>query len=85
MDTIAAAAKSMLLERRLALAKLAQSTTLGAQDVRVRQLEEVEAALARIEAGTYGQCEICNGAIGRTRLRAIPEVRRCLGCSAQRA
>jgi RNA polymerase-binding transcription factor DksA len=42
---------------------------------------EIEAALARIAEGTYGACEVCGGAIGRDRLRALPEVRRCLACS----
>lgn len=45
------------------------------------ELAELEAALARIEAGTWGRCEKCSGAIGRTRLRALPETRLCLACS----
>lgn len=46
-----------------------------------REIVEIDAALARIADGTYGTCEICGGAIGRDRLRALPEVRRCLACS----
>ncbi len=46
-----------------------------------RELREIEAALARIADGTYGVCEVCGGAIGRDRLRALPATRRCLGCS----
>jgi RNA polymerase-binding transcription factor DksA len=45
------------------------------------ELAELEAALSRIEAGTWGRCEKCGGAIGRTRLRALPETRHCLSCS----
>jgi DnaK suppressor protein len=45
------------------------------------ELSEIDAALARIADGTYGSCEQCGGAIGRDRLRALPEVRRCLACS----
>ena len=45
------------------------------------ELEEIDAALARIARGTYGTCEECGGAIGRDRLRALPEVRRCEGCT----
>ncbi len=48
------------------------------------ELGEIDAALARIEQGTYGTCEVCGGAIGRDRLRALPEVRRCVGCSVER-
>ena len=49
----------------------------------VEQSVEVEAALDRIEAGSYGLCESCEGAIGRLRLRAIPEARLCMTCSAR--
>lgn len=45
------------------------------------ELEELLHALERIEAGTWGQCEKCARAIGRDRLRAIPETRRCLQCA----
>ena len=46
-----------------------------------RELSEIEAALRRIELGTYGVCETCGGAIGRLRLRAVPEARLCIICS----
>jgi len=46
------------------------------------ELVEIDAALARIEAGTFGICEGCGVPIGRDRLRALPEARRCLACSA---
>jgi RNA polymerase-binding transcription factor DksA len=45
------------------------------------ELGELEAALARLEAGTWGRCERCEGAIGRDRLRALPETRLCLPCA----
>lgn len=45
------------------------------------ELKEIEAALERMETGTWGRCETCGGAIGRGRLRALPEARHCLGCS----
>jgi RNA polymerase-binding protein DksA len=41
-------------------------------------LEEVHAALARIEAGTYGICEVCGKPIGAERLAAIPWARLCI-------
>ena len=46
-----------------------------------RELAEIDAALERIADGTYGSCEECGGPIGRQRLRAIPEARRCIACS----
>jgi RNA polymerase-binding transcription factor DksA len=42
------------------------------------QLEEVDAALARIDAGSYGKCEICGRPIGDERLEAMPAARYCL-------
>ncbi len=44
------------------------------------ELKEVEDALARIDAGTWGRCERCGGAIGRDRLRALPDARFCIAC-----
>jgi RNA polymerase-binding transcription factor DksA len=45
------------------------------------ELAELEAALGRVEAGTWGRCEACGGAIGRIRLRALPEARQCATCA----
>ncbi|MBL9037488.1 MAG: TraR/DksA C4-type zinc finger protein [Archangium sp.] len=44
------------------------------------ELAEIDLALARIADGRYGQCESCGGPIGRGRLRALPDARRCLRC-----
>jgi RNA polymerase-binding transcription factor DksA len=41
-------------------------------------LEEVAAALARLDAGTYGTCEACGKPIGADRLSAIPWARLCI-------
>jgi RNA polymerase-binding transcription factor DksA len=41
-------------------------------------LDEVDAALARLEAGTYGQCEVCGSAIPAERLEARPTARTCV-------
>lgn len=49
----------------------------------VHELREIDAALRRVEEGQYGRCERCGATIGRLRLRAIPEARCCLACSAQ--
>jgi DnaK suppressor protein len=45
------------------------------------QLKDVEAALAKIEDGTYGTCESCQGPIGEARLAAIPTARVCIQCA----
>ena len=41
-------------------------------------LGEVEAALGRLDAGTYGRCEKCDGAISPDRLEAMPMARTCI-------
>ncbi len=45
-----------------------------------QELQEVEAALARIDDGSYGSCCDCGDAIGQARLNANPVARRCLLC-----
>jgi DnaK suppressor protein len=54
-------------------------------DALVRQarhhLEEIEVALARVEAGSYGTCESCGGAIAEGRLEARPVARTCITCA----
>ena len=42
-----------------------------------RELAEVERALGRLDAGTYGTCEVCGGAIDDERLAAHPATPRC--------
>lgn len=42
------------------------------------ELDDVEAALRRLDEGTYGRCEICSRPIGDARLEAVPATRFCL-------
>jgi RNA polymerase-binding transcription factor DksA len=41
-------------------------------------LEEVDAAIARLDAGTYGLCQVCGKPIGEARLEAMPAARLCI-------
>jgi DnaK suppressor protein len=43
-------------------------------------LKEVEAALARIDEGSYGRCEQCGSMVSPARLDAVPHARYCSGC-----
>ena len=45
-------------------------------------LRNVEEALARCDAGTYGQCSRCGEAILAERLTALPETVLCIHCAA---
>jgi RNA polymerase-binding transcription factor DksA len=58
----------------------AQAAVLAA-DAR-RQLDEVDAASARLDDGTYGRCERCGRRIPDARLAARPTARLCVGCQA---
>jgi RNA polymerase-binding transcription factor len=43
-------------------------------------MDEIDAAQARLAAGTYGACEGCGRAIPLERLRAVPTARYCVAC-----
>jgi DnaK suppressor protein len=45
-----------------------------------REMEAIQAALARIDAGTYGICETCGETISAARLTAMPAACRCVAC-----
>ena len=42
--------------------------------------EQLDAALARLDAGTYGRCERCGEPIARARLDALPATTVCIAC-----
>ena len=80
-----------LLDRRDTLRMLAKAsrpppdevphTERQRRRVEQEQLEQIEAALGRMAAGTYGVCAVCGGAIDRLRLRVIPQARACFDCA----
>ena len=48
------------------------------------KLQSIDQALERIEQGTYGICESCEGEITSERLRAMPFTRLCVQCQSER-
>jgi RNA polymerase-binding protein DksA len=44
-------------------------------------LGHIDAALIRIDDGSYGNCERCGQAIGEERLNAVPYTARCADCA----
>ncbi len=81
LDSIAEERESELEEH----AQEEQSARLLARiDNRTLQaVKEIDAALQRVQDGSYGICEACKGAIAADRLRAMPATRYCLDCEAR--
>jgi DnaK suppressor protein len=48
------------------------------EDNSTHVLGEIDAALARIDAGTFGTCQACGGPIGDERLDALPWATLCI-------
>ncbi|MFF4249571.1 TraR/DksA family transcriptional regulator [Streptomyces sp. NPDC001822] len=59
--------KNITREHELSLAAHAQET-----------LDQTERALARLDAGTYGLCEVCGNPIGKARMQAFPRATLCV-------
>jgi DnaK suppressor protein len=58
-----------------------QQRDLALRDRAIAQLALVEAALARIEAGTFGKCTRCGKPIAAERLEALPWAEHCIDCA----
>lgn len=53
---------------------------LALMEMKADTLNKIDAALRRIEEGTYDCCFECGGEIAEARLRALPFAVRCRGC-----
>lgn len=45
------------------------------------EIGQIQAALARIDAGTYGICDNCGADIAPARLEVQPDATRCINCA----
>ena len=63
----------MTVERELASVLVAQAR---------QAVDEIDGAVARMDAGTYGWCEACGERLSIARLEAIPHARSCVACQA---
>lgn len=61
-----------------------QELTLGLLGNEEEVLQQIDAALLRIENGSYGRCEECGRAITKARLDAIPYAALCVRCASQK-
>lgn len=64
----------------LGTASSERETAATLSDHARRLLEQIDEALRRIEAGTYGACTRCGQQIGHPRLEAVPAAALCLDC-----
>ena len=75
-------------QREQALAECIQSVPDPVAQRRAADLgvtiEEIDAALARIDAGTYGACLHCGSVIPEERLELRPFAGRCVACASTR-
>lgn len=69
--------REQLIDRRQKLKTAANAFHRPAELTRL--LEEVDAALHRMDIGTYGLCEVCHDPVEPERLLANPLARFCLG------
>ena len=56
---------------------------LALLQMRAETVRRIDAALGRLEAGTYGSCVECAKEIAERRLRALPFAVRCQACEAK--
>jgi RNA polymerase-binding transcription factor len=57
-----------------------QQRDLALRERNEQHLAQVDAALARVEAGTYGNCTNCGRPIAAERLEALPWAALCIDC-----
>src|SRR5512144_2372681 len=58
-----------------------QQRDLALRDHDRQHLAAIDAALARLDAGTYGMCTACHRPIAPERLEALPWAALCIDCS----
>jgi len=67
-------------EGDIASAELQESTILALAEMRAKEVEQIDAAIERIENGQYGVCIDCGDWITPARLEALPYALRCKEC-----
>ena len=61
-----------------------QELTLSLLGSDKNALDQIGAAIERIEEGPYGECDACGAKIPKSRLEAIPYAAQCVHCASQR-
>ena len=55
----------------------------GLEGSAVAEISQINAALARIEDGSYGECVTCGEEVGEKRLEAVPHTPQCITCASK--
>lgn len=81
--------RGVTAEREAELEERAQEERLARllarlDDQDVQAFQEIDAALERMAAGTYGRCEDCGQPVPLARLQALPATRYCMECAHRR-
>ncbi|GAB6175984.1 RNA polymerase-binding protein DksA [Desulfobaculum senezii] len=66
-----------------ATAESDRSFTLRLRDRERKLIKKIQAAIGRIEDGTFGECEECGEEIGVPRLKARPVTTLCINCKSR--
>ncbi|WP_028063271.1 TraR/DksA family transcriptional regulator [Solirubrobacter soli] len=64
---------------------ISRLTDIGVGESLELGLERTERALAKLDEGTYGRCDVCGEAIAPKRLAAMPDAVTCVACASPRA
>jgi len=83
------AATAIVEERESEIEENAQKDRLAGLTSRLtdrdqQTIQQINAALERMEQGTYGQCAWCESEISPQRLRALPTAILCIDCATAR-
>jgi len=60
-----------------------RQTEFAMNEHETAELGDIEAAMERMGAGTYGQCTDCGVSIPPARLNAYPTAKRCIDCQTE--
>ncbi|MFW2331209.1 MAG: TraR/DksA family transcriptional regulator [Nitrospinota bacterium] len=64
----------------LAEVEIAQERSLQLRNKKFFELKQIEVAMKKLEAGTYGLCENCDSKIPPKRLKVLPYSLYCIEC-----
>jgi DnaK suppressor protein len=84
VDHSAQSANGVFDEEETAVGDVQEGIELALLGMRAETLALIDQALARLEAGRYGQCRECAQDIASSRLRALPFAARCRACEEER-